>query len=195
MLADGDASTGTRVVLTLGGAICWALSHITYNELFYHLILPFWAKHAEPWFLSFFFFCSESQSCLPELAGREEGRKMMSQEESDHFTWRSFHRHTKMAGSIFSSFPSSSCRMSYFCRVFLNGCWRRVVKGVGNANGTAATAGDGRHMAEVSFEPQPLLMVQQHHMMYVLAIRRLVWLARTQPFLVIPDSHCTGFLS
>lgn len=124
--------------------------------------------------------------------GRQE---MMSQEESDHFTWRSFHRHTKMAGSIFSSFPSSSCRMSYFCWVFLNWRWRRVTKGVRNANAIATSPGDGRHMAEVSLEPQPLLMAPQHHMMYVLAIRRPVWLARTQPSLVIPDSHCTGFLS
>lgn len=35
------------------------------------------------------FFCSKTQSCLTELAGREDSRKTMSQEESDqegHFT-------------------------------------------------------------------------------------------------------------
>ena len=35
------------------------------------------------------FFCSETQSCLPEIVGREDRRKAMSQEESDqegHFT-------------------------------------------------------------------------------------------------------------
>lgn len=56
------------------------------------------------------------------------------------------------------------------------------MKGPGNANGIATTAGGGRHMAKVSFQPQPVVVALQHLALCVLAIMRPAWLAKDSAF-------------
>lgn len=108
-----EAKAQAQVVL-LTSAKGNLLSTVLHCLQWINLSLDFTVLGQTCWAMAFIlYFCSETQSCLPELVGREGSRKVMGQEESDqegHFTDT-----LKWLGASSDHFPSSNCRMSYLC--------------------------------------------------------------------------------
>lgn len=159
--------TNLSLGYTISGQICWAMVFTL-------------------------FFCSKTQSCPPELVGREDSREAMSQEESDQ------ERH----------FPDTPKWLGAFSDPFLLAAeWVTFAECVEAKLGGALWK--GLEMQMVSQLPPGVgdIWLKYHFSHSLLSwpcstSRCVCWPSwdlpgwrRTRPFPVIPDSHCTGLLS